>query len=50
MSDYYSKNQKHKAQSVIAYFSMEVGIELDKAGNIYASDDAQNVIVKLDRE
>ena len=27
MSDYYRKNQKHKAQSVIAYFSMEVGID-----------------------
>ena len=27
MSDYYSKNQKHKAQSVLAYFSMEVGID-----------------------
>lgn len=27
MSDYYSKNQKHTAQSVIAYFSMEVGID-----------------------
>ena len=27
-SDYFSKNQKHKAQSVIAYFSMEVGIDL----------------------
>jgi len=27
MSEYYSKNQKHKAQSVIAYFSMEVGID-----------------------
>ena len=27
MSDYYSINQKHTAQSVIAYFSMEVGID-----------------------
>lgn len=27
MSDCYSKNQKPKAQSVIAYFSMEVGID-----------------------
>ena len=27
MSDYDSKNQKHTAQSVIAYFSMEVGID-----------------------
>ena len=27
MSDYYSINQKHKAQSVLAYFSMEVGID-----------------------
>ena len=27
MSDYVSKNQKHKAQPVIAYFSMEVGID-----------------------
>ena len=27
MSDYISKNQKHKANSAIAYFSMEVGID-----------------------
>jgi starch phosphorylase len=27
MSDYISKNQKHKAQPEIAYFSMEVGID-----------------------
>jgi len=27
MSDYYSKNQRHKARSVIAYFSIEVSID-----------------------